>query len=147
MKNTCTVQLVREPELEFENLNLNSAAKIYKACKDNFVKSLQEKFAVAFLNVKLDLIEFSIINVGAINESIVDIQQIARIALLSGASRIVLIHNHPSNTTKPSDQDIKITKKISQALRLFDIDVIDHIIICAWGYYSFADHKIMVDCH
>jgi DNA repair protein RadC len=55
---------------------------------------------------------------------------------------LILVHNHPSGNIQPSDADITITKKIKEAVMLFDIAVLDHLII-ADGYYSFADNGII----
>jgi len=61
--------------------------------------------------------------------STVSVSELARAALLSGASAIVLAHNHPSGDPNPSDEDIAITKRIHAALRLLDVTLLDHIIL------------------
>ena len=64
-------------------------------------------------------------------------------ALQYNASSIILGHNHPSSNTKPSDQDINLTKKICRAGNNLDILVLDHIIVGNDNYYSFADEGIL----
>lgn len=66
---------------------------------------------------------------GATSSCIVDKQYIARLAILANAQAVVLCHNHPSGNIKPSDADIRITKEIKEGLRLFDISVLDHLIL------------------
>ena len=60
------------------------------------------------------------------------------------ASSVILCHNHPSGTMQASDADLKITKKISDAAKLMDISVLDHIIIGQNRYLSFADEGILL---
>jgi DNA repair protein RadC len=76
---------------------------------------------------------------GGVSGTIVDPKKIYKIALDHHCSSIILGHNHPSGNLQPSEADITITKKIVEAGKLFDIAVLDHLII-ATGYYSFADN-------
>lgn len=64
-------------------------------------------------------------------------------ALKCGASALILSHNHPSGNLKPSKQDIDITTKIKNAAKLFEINVLDHLILTDSEYYSFADNLII----
>ena len=73
-----------------------------------------------------------------------DIQAtILKKALEENAVSLVLCHNHPSGSLKPSRQDEEITKKIKEAAKYFDIKVLDHIIVSDSGYFSFADEGIL----
>jgi DNA repair protein RadC len=62
---------------------------------------------------------------------------------MCNASAVVLMHNHPSGNATPSDQDIKITGQIKQALNLFDIKLVDHIILTLESYTSMAEEGLM----
>jgi DNA repair protein RadC len=73
---------------------------------------------------------------------LVDPKVVFSIALRYQATGIILIHNHPSGALKPSQQDINLTKRISEAGRVLDISVNDHLIITDTQYYSFADNGI-----
>jgi DNA repair protein RadC len=68
---------------------------------------------------------------------------ILRIALEEKAVGLILCHNHPSGNLKPSQPDKELTKKIKEAAKLFDIQVLDHIIVSQDGYFSFADEGMM----
>ena len=82
------------------------------------------------------------ISEGGVSGTVVDIKRIYhRVLELLGTS-LILIHNHPSGNINPSDADITITKKIVEAGKLFDMAVLDHLII-ATGYYSFADNGLI----
>jgi len=72
--------------------------------------------------------------------SVFDIQYLCRCAILTNAQSVILCHNHPSGSLKPSESDFLGTKKAKDALKLLDITLLDHVIITEDSYYSFADH-------
>ncbi|GAB2825354.1 JAB domain-containing protein [Ferruginibacter profundus] len=98
-----------------------------------------EVFAVLFLNRANKINHFEIISRGGITGTVADPKIILKKALEEDATSIILSHNHPSGSLKPSKADEELTKKIKEAARYFDIKVIDHIIVSEEGYYSFAD--------
>ena len=102
-----------------------------------------EVFAVLFLNKACKVNHFEIISKGGIDSTIVDPRIILKKALEEDATYIVLSHNHPSGSLKPSRADEELTKKIKEAAKYFDIKVIDHIIVSEEGYYSFADDGLL----
>ena len=100
----------------------------------------REVFAVIFLNRANRIIQFETISEGGITGTVVDPRIILRKALEENAVGIILCHNHPSGSLRPSRADREITVKIKQAAAFFDIVVLDHIIVSEEGYYSFADN-------
>ncbi|MEM6805002.1 MAG: JAB domain-containing protein, partial [Bacteroidota bacterium] len=76
---------------------------------------------------------------GGVNATVIDTRIIFREAVSHLASSLILAHNHPSGNLKPSQADRKITQKCKEAGKLFDIPVLDHVIISSRGYYSFAN--------
>lgn len=81
---------------------------------------------------------------GNLNSCHVFPAEIARDCLMKNAVRVILFHNHPSGHIAPSSADIEITNKIRDALRLIDVEVIDHIIIGKEGEYSFAEKGMLI---
>lgn len=102
-----------------------------------------EIFAVIFLNRANKATHFEIISEGGITGTVADPRIILKKALDENAVNIILCHNHPSGSLKPSRADEHLTKKIKEAARLFDIKVLDHLIISECGYYSFADEGLL----
>ncbi|MFI5188240.1 MAG: DNA repair protein RadC [Chitinophagales bacterium] len=102
-----------------------------------------EVFAVAFLNQSNKINHIEIISEGGITGTIADPRIILKKALEENAVSLVLCHNHPSGSLKPSRQDEEITKKIKEAAKFFDIKILDHIIVSDSGYFSFADEGII----
>ncbi|MFT4095024.1 MAG: DNA repair protein RadC [Niabella sp.] len=98
-----------------------------------------EVFAVLYLNRAVKMLGFEIISQGGITGTVVDPRIILKRALEKNAVSIVLSHNHPSGSLKPSRSDELLTEKIKQAATFLDIRLLDHIIVSETGYYSFAD--------
>jgi DNA repair protein RadC len=80
---------------------------------------------------------------GGVHGTVVDPKMIFKRALEHNASGIVLAHNHPSGNLKPSDEDIRLTTKMTAAGTMLEIKVIDHLIIAGSSYYSFADEGLL----
>ena len=95
------------------------------------------------LNKAHKIIKTLNISEGGIAGTVADPKKIYKIALENNACSIILCHNHPSGNIKPSDNDIRLTKKLKDAGAMLDIQVIDHIIIGDDTYYSFADEGIL----
>jgi DNA repair protein RadC len=102
-----------------------------------------EVFAVLFLNRSNKINHFQIISEGGITGTVADPRIILKKALEEDAVSIILCHNHPSGSLKPSKADEELTWKIKEAARYFDIKVLDHLIVCDDGYFSFADEGIL----
>jgi len=85
------------------------------------------------------------ISKGSINATVVDPKEIVKLASLKSASSIILVHNHPSGETEPSEEDIKLTNRIIDACNLLGIKVLDHIIIGKNldDFYSFAKEGLI----
>jgi len=114
----------------------------------NYLQSLfqdhnREIFAVAFLNQSNRINHIETVSEGGITGTIADPRIILKKALEENAVSIILCHNHPSGSLRPSRQDEEITKKIKEAAKYFDIKVLDHIIVSDAGYFSFADEGIL----
>ena len=103
----------------------------------------KEHFMVAYLNQGNIIIKVERISTGGITNTMADPKVIFKNALLKEATALMLCHNHPSGVAKPSIEDKMITKKIIAAGKIFDIIVLDHLIIGENSYFSFADEGLM----
>jgi len=101
-----------------------------------------------FLCVTLDgahnIIQIHEITKGLVNRTMVHPREVFRPAIADNAVSVILVHNHPSGNTRPSDADLKITKKLSIAAETMEIKLLDHLIITQGSYLSFADEGLMV---
>lgn len=102
-----------------------------------------EKMLALYLDAQNRIICIQIAT-GTVNQAVVYPREIIRHALLVGSSSIVLMHNHPSGCTKPSDADIRLTRTIKEAARILDILVHDHIIIGSGNhFFSFREEGLI----
>ena len=102
-----------------------------------------EVFAVMYLNRANKINHFQIVSEGGITGTVADPRIILKRALEEDAVSIILCHNHPSGSLKPSRADEDLTHKIKEAAKYFDIRVLDHVIVSDAGYFSFADEGLL----
>jgi len=102
-----------------------------------------ELFIAIYLNNAQKILHHEIISEGGLTGTVADPRIIIKKALAYNAMSIILCHNHPSGSLKPSKADEILTKKIKDAAILFDIKVLDHIIVSSEGYFSFADEGMI----
>ena len=103
----------------------------------------REVFMVMFLNRANKINHTEIISRGGITGTVADPRVILKRALEEDAVSIILCHNHPSGSLKPSRADEALTRKIKEAARYFDIRVADHVIVSEAGFFSFADQGLL----
>lgn len=103
-----------------------------------------EEFIMICLNRANKVIGYYKVSKGGMSGTIADPKVIFTMALNSGASAIIVAHNHPSGNLQPSQADRQITTKLINAGELLDIKVLDHIILTTNGYYSFIDEGEMI---
>jgi DNA repair protein RadC len=100
---------------------------------------LQEEFKVLLLNRANEVLGIYPLSRGGITGTVVDQRLIFAVALKCNATGIILCHNHPSSTLKPSESDLTLTKSIKKCADLLNITLIDHLIITKKGFYSFSN--------
>lgn len=100
----------------------------------------RETFIVLYLNRASQVLGYSIISEGGTASVSVDVKLIIQAALLANASAIIIAHNHPSGNLRPSIEDNRLTKRVAEAAKLFDIAVLDHLIVTSESFYSFSDN-------
>lgn len=90
---------------------------------------IKEKFIVVCLNSANKIIKHETISIGNLNSSVVHPREVFKVAIDCSSASIILIHNHPSGNPEPSNEDLRITKKIVESGKIIDIPVFDHLII------------------
>lgn len=103
----------------------------------------QEHFAVLYLDVKRRIIRHKDLFVGTLDQSLIHPREIFRDALMTSASSIVLVHNHPSGDPIPSLADLESTQMLLEAARLHKISLLDHVIATRNGCFSFRSHGLL----
>ena len=133
----------RQAAAPLEKSVVNSSSDITRYLQTKLKDYRHEVFAVLFLNRANKINHFEIVSEGGITGTVADPRVILRKALEQDAVNIILCHNHPSGSLKPSRADEQLTTKIKEAARFLDITVMDHVIVSEDGYYSFADEGLL----
>lgn len=116
-----------------------SAYQILREIYPDDTIDYRETFKVLYLNRRNQVLGYYTISVGGITSTMADVRLILQGALLTNATGIILAHNHPSGSTRPSREDDALTRKITEAAEIMNISVNDHIILTSEGFYSYAD--------
>ncbi|SDG41664.1 RadC family protein [Psychroflexus sediminis] len=130
-----------EPLEEFDKIT--SSKDVFRIMHPFLGDLDHEQFWVLMLNNSNRVIFKFSLSKGGITATMVDTRLIFKHALAQGATALILTHNHPSGTLKPSEADKAITQKIKNAGELLDIKVLDHIIVTEKTYFSFADESLL----
>jgi len=131
----CRVCLVRE-NTQDEPIFIKNADQAYDLVKDELCSADREIFLSILLATNLQLIGVEPVATGGLNQCAVSPADTFKSAILATASNLILAHNHPSGSLQPSDSDIKLTETLTKCGDMFGIQVTDHLIIGADGYYS-----------
>jgi DNA repair protein RadC len=122
---------------------LNDSAAVARYLQARFRDHTHEIFVVVFLNRANSVNHVEIVSSGGLTGTVADPRVIIRKALEEEALGLILCHNHPSGNLKPSPADEHLTYKLRDACRLFDIRVLDHVIVGSSGYFSFSDEGLL----
>jgi DNA repair protein RadC len=118
------------------------AYELIKPLYNEDILQYKEIFMVLYFNRANRVLGYHIHSIGSDIGTVVSVKQVIGIALKVNACSLILVHNHPSGNTKPSEQDMELTKRIKEAAGLFEIQVLDHLII-GDGYYSMSDDGLI----
>ena len=144
MYKVCEVKLtystkVKSSERACITSSLDAYQFLIKHIYDPETIQYREYLKILLLNRGQKVLGVVPISEGGIDSTCADIRIIMQAAILGNASGIILTHNHPSGNLQPSKQDDVLTEKLRDAAKLFDIRLLDHIIISDCGYYSYLD--------
>lgn len=133
----------RNGHVPANRLKIGGSQHVYKLMQPKLLDKKMEMFWVIYLNRAHTVIRMQQISQGGVSGTLVDPKLIFKHALDHLASALILVHNHPSGQLKPSEADIRLTKKLVTAGMLMEIPVLDHLIFTNSGYFSFADQGIL----
>lgn len=126
-----------------ERKGIRASRDAFEILQPHLADIAYEQFVVLLLNRANHVLKTVNISEGGVLGTIADPKKIFKLALENNACGIILGHNHPSGNKSPSDADIKLTRQLREAGRLLEIEVLDHLILGAETYFSFADEGMM----
>ncbi|OUR99404.1 hypothetical protein A9Q86_12615 [Flavobacteriales bacterium 33_180_T64] len=133
----------RRGEDALQKNKITSSASVFELMQPIIGELSHEEFWILYLNNSNKVIQKSQLSKGGITGTIVDVRLVLKNALEVGAVSLLLVHNHPSGTLKPSEADKLITQKLKVAAQSLDIKVLDHVIVTEKAYFSFADENLL----
>jgi DNA repair protein RadC len=147
-----TRHFVREIGITLKNLDgipnerITNSRDIFDMAKKIWNKDLmnvQEQFYVLYLDRSSKIIGYDDISKGGVSGTVVDTKIIGATAVKALSSSLIIMHNHPSSVVRPSDEDIRATREVKEAMKLLQIKLLDHVIMSEHNYFSFADEGMM----
>ena len=142
MNTTMKRFTIKKNQTRFTSTKITKSAEAEAAGRQFFGSDIgiYESFMIMMLDRANNTVGYAKISQGGIVGTVVDVKIIAKYCLDALCSSVVLYHNHPSGNLKPSESDKVITKRIKDALKLIEVEVIEHIILTEESFYSFADN-------
>ncbi|MCX5991620.1 MAG: DNA repair protein RadC [Chloroflexi bacterium] len=103
----------------------------------------REHFLTLLLNTRNKVIGVAPVSIGSLDSSIVHPREVFKEAISASAASVIFVHNHPSGDPQPSEDDIKLTRRLVEAGNIVGIEVLDHVIVADRSYVSLKDMKLM----
>lgn len=122
---------------------ISSSLSVFELMQPVIGELPHEEFWILYLNNSNKVIQKNQLSKGGITGTLVDVRLVMKMAIEVGAVGLILAHNHPSGSLKPSEADKQITQKLKSAADSLDIKIIDHLIITEKAYFSFADESLI----
>jgi len=123
--------------------SVTSPGELYNILREKISNFSKEHFYVISLDTRNNFIGIDEISIGTLTASLVHPRETFESAIKRHAAQIVIAHNHPSGETEPSEDDLKITKRLVDAGKIMGIEVLDHIIITRKGFLSFKEKNLI----
>ena len=119
--------------------HIRSAKDVFEYFHEKLKNEKQENFIILMLNNKNQIINEQLVTKGILDSSIIDAREVFKPAIKNSASRIIIVHNHPSGNPEPSKEDRETTEKLIEAGEVLGIKVLDHIITGRDNYWSWKE--------
>jgi DNA repair protein RadC len=97
---------------------------------------------ILYLNARQELLKNEVISIGGLNYATIHPRDVFMAAVSLPAAYLILIHNHPSGNTKPSQADMEVTQRLVAAGELLGIEILDHVIVANGTYFSFREEGV-----
>ncbi|MCG6533940.1 MAG: JAB domain-containing protein [Syntrophales bacterium LBB04] len=138
------IQMVKDGSIEYGKKAISKPEELAELGLKFLKNADREMFILVCLNTKNFVNCIHLVSIGTLNQAVITPREVMKAALLSNASSIAFIHNHPSNDPEPSPEDISMTNTLRKCADLFQIRVLDHVTVVDDGrYLSFLEKKLL----
>lgn len=135
------IELSKRYLIDTQHYKINSAYDVYEELS-SYKNKQQEYFLALYLDGANHLLETKIITIGILNQSLVHPREVFSYAIEKRCASIIVAHNHPSGILIPSEEDIKVTKRLKESAKILGIELLDHVIFTKEGFYSFQEKGV-----
>jgi len=126
-----------------ERHRLSSPRALYEYCRVSLGARPREQFRAFFLNVRNELLAEEVLSDGTVDQAVVFPRTVVELALRHKAVGVLLAHNHPAGTLRPSPEDVALTRRIADAAATVGVRLLDHVIVTADGWMSFHEEGLL----
>lgn len=139
--NIVSLKLLKEKSLEYNFTSVKNPINVVNLAKELIGEVDREYVLVLNLNTNLEPNSIEVCGIGSLSEAVIHPREIFKSAILSSASKIIMVHTHPSGHVEPSLEDIQTTRRIRKAGEILGIPLMDHLILGNdTDYFSFTEH-------
>lgn len=149
---TISDHFIREVRVQYqrteqERFTMGNAEDVARFVRAHLVDNSREQFVALYLDAAHSVACYSLLSIGVANSALVHPRELFQRAILTGAIAIIVAHNHPSGSCKPSEADRMITKRLCDAGDVLGISILDHIIVTDDSHYSFKteEHRLFTE--
>ena len=138
------IQMVRDGSIEYGKKPISKPQELADLGLKLLKNADREMFILVCLNAKNFINCIHLVSIGTLDRVVISGREVLKAALMANAASVAFIHNHPSGDPKPSQEDISLTRKLEKCADLFEIRVLDHVIVADDGHYaSFLEKNIL----
>jgi len=127
----------------FTKISLTSSIEVADFLRQKIGKEKKEHFFILMLDSRNRLIKDMDISIGILNANLIHPREVFKEVIDNSAASIILAHNHPSGDPEPSSEDVAITRRLEEAARIFDIEILDHVIVTRDTFVSLKEQNLM----
>jgi DNA repair protein RadC len=123
-----------------QSIKLTEPIGVWRLVKDKLADYHKEHYILISLDARSRLLGVDILSIGTLDAALVHPRETFAMAIRRHAIRVIVCHNHPSGDTRPSDDDLAVTKRLVTAGKILGIAVVDHVVIAKDRFYSLHEH-------
>jgi|GEM_PF-293994 DNA repair protein RadC len=138
------IQMVKDGSIEYGKKPISGPQELAELGLKFLKNADREMFILVCLNTKNFVNCIHLVSIGTLDQAVISGREVMKTALLANAAKIAFIHNHCSGDVEPSPEDVSLTRRLASCADLFDIRVLDHVIVADDGHYEgFAEKKLL----
>ncbi len=142
-----SVKMVRDGSIPYGKKPIRGPPDLADIARKFIGNADREMFILVCLNVKNYVNCIHLVSVGTLSQTILSVREIFKAVFLSNSAKVAFIHNHPSGCPEPSAEDIAITEKLTRCAELFDVGVVDHVVVGDEGRFESLSERGVIKTH